>query len=73
MDIAKLDTAMNAAMLFVIKADDAKKKWEEDWARESAKFQLTDRKLFRNVSAENASCKRASMDLTRALANLRKH
>ena len=72
MNIAKLDTAINAAMRFVLKGEDAKRRWEKDWAEASVRLRLTNKEMYSNVSAENAACKRASMDLTRELANLRR-
>ena len=73
MNIAKLTAAINEAKRFLSTAELARRKWEEDFfdfQEQTGKLCHKDR--FNNASVENATCKRASMDLTRALANLRK-
>ena len=72
MNIGKLTIAINEAERFLIKAHEARKKWDKDLAEAHERINITHHDRFNNVSAENATCKRASMDLTRALANLRK-
>lgn len=59
MDIIKLDAAINEARRFIVKAGEVK----SEWAKDSASIWS---------SKETGACKRASMDLTRALAELRK-
>jgi hypothetical protein len=60
MNRATLQTAMAEATRFLIKASDLKRRWEED---EGSAM---------NGCRESGAARRASLDLTRALAELRK-
>ena len=63
MEIKKIEDAMVEANRFLVSADQAKKTIEAI-KREHSKF-------YPVVSKDVASCKRASLDLTRALAKMR--
>ena len=60
MEVGKIQYAIREAGMFIIKARDAMRRLEKD---EMAHI---------SGSKETAACRRASMDLTRSLAELRK-
>ena len=71
MDMERLDKAMAEAQRFLDRAEEAWKKRESDRKADSIRLDMLLGDSYENVSKENAACKRASLDLTRALANLR--
>jgi hypothetical protein len=70
--VKRLREAVNEAERFLVAAKRAETKYFEDWAIASRDLGLTKQEHYSNSGKENASCKRASLDLTRALAELRK-
>ncbi len=72
MNIQKLSTAMAVAQRFLHTAQEAQSQFQEDWLFDSRRFGLTDRSAYTNTSKANAACKRASLDLSMALTDLRK-
>lgn len=74
MNITVLEEAISEAERFLIKAKEAQKRREKDWQEDKKRLGLTNRIIYSygSASPENASCKRASMDLTKTLARLRK-
>lgn len=72
MNISKLTDAIKEAERFIAAANRAQARLEQDWQFDSKRLSLHNRAIYSNTSKENAACKRASLDLTRALADLRK-
>lgn len=72
MNIVTLTVAIKETERFIDAALKAQARWELDWLKDSKRLNLTKRDYYTNVSKENAACKRASMELTRALSELRK-
>lgn len=72
MNIIVLRDTIEEAERFLEKAKAARGRWKQDWDKDSKKFGLINPTIYRNYSPENAACKRASIDLTRMLALLRK-
>ena len=66
-----LEQAINEAQRFIKAAEAAQKRTHADWLRDSQRLALTKEDVYWSISKENASCKRASLDLSRILADLR--
>lgn len=66
--------AIAEAERFIAKAKLALKRREKDWNEDKARLGLSDRlkNAWDSQSKENATCKRASLDLSRVLADLRR-
>ena len=72
MYINKITAAITEAERFLVTAKEAQIKWEKDYRDfEERMSKQCHGERFSNTSIENATCKRSSMDLTRALARLR--
>ena len=67
-----LRTAIAEAERFLKKARDAQKRFDREWVIESKRLALTNKESFTVSCKENGAVKRASLDLTRALADLRR-
>lgn len=72
MNIIELEYVIREAERFISAARYAIERRDKDWMRDSKRLGLTKKDVYSNTSKENAACKRASLDLTRALAELRK-
>ena len=72
MKISKLTKAISEAKRFLAAAQEAQDRFEMDWERDRRIFKLANKEFYINYGKENATCKRASLDLTRSLAELRK-
>jgi len=72
MQPGKLRIAIDEAERFIRLAKKAQTRQDKDWKIDSVRLGLTMRERYGNISKENATCKRASLDLTRALSELRK-
>ena len=72
MDMVRLENTIKEVERFMETAYQAERRFKEDWARDSKRLGLITKSWYTNISKENAACKRASLDLTRSLAELRK-
>lgn len=72
MKLEALEVAMIEATRFLDKAHEARKRLDKDWQIDKEQLNLSNKRFYKNISKENATCLRASMDLTRALSELRK-
>ncbi len=71
MKITTLLKAIGEAEHFLEAAKAAHQQFYIDWEVDSKRLGLKHPQVYTNTSKRNASCKRASMDLTRILADLR--
>jgi len=72
MNIQKINKAIDEAERFLFRAIVAKRQLVIDFNSDAKRLALANINVYANVNKENAACKRASMDLTRALADMRR-
>ncbi len=71
MDIRKIDKAVLEAERFILSAEVARRRLIDDFNIDAKRLGLTNINVYNTISKETASLKRASMDMTRALADMR--
>ena len=73
MRVEALRTAMKEAERFIAKGHAALKRYDKEWDLARIRLDLSDKERYSiGQTKENGAVKRASLDLTRALADLRK-
>ncbi len=74
MDLVKLNAAMEKAEAFLDSASKARERIRRDFEADKERLKLSKDHVwvYSVTSKETAACRRASMEITRALAELRK-
>ncbi len=72
MNITQIETAIREAQRFIAKAEEAKTRIKVDFTEAQRSFGMTNLPCYTITSKETAACKRASMDLSRTLVELRR-
>ncbi len=68
----QIEVAIEQAERFISVAKQAQKRIRNDFTKDQERLELINLSVYSTTSKETAACRRASMDLTRSLAQLRR-